>query len=82
MCREPVCVRTSSLLRFSSSRGYAATGVKDITDAAGAPKGSFYNHFKSKEALDRYGATRRKRPSRIQPGLPRGRPCRRGRRSQ
>ena len=32
-------------------RGYAATGVKDITDAAGAPKGSFYNHFKSKEAL-------------------------------
>ncbi|MEU1199213.1 TetR family transcriptional regulator C-terminal domain-containing protein [Streptomyces sp. NPDC005813] len=44
-------------------RGYAATGVKDITDAAGAPKGSFYNHFKSKEALavvalERYGATR------------------------
>ncbi|MGW5640927.1 TetR family transcriptional regulator C-terminal domain-containing protein [Streptomyces sp. NPDC003832] len=44
-------------------RGYAATGVKDITDAAGAPKGSFYNHFPSKEALavvalERYGATR------------------------
>ncbi|WP_406424298.1 TetR/AcrR family transcriptional regulator [Streptomyces sp. NBC_00873] len=31
--------------------GYAAAGVKDITDAAGAPKGSFYNHFESKEAL-------------------------------
>ncbi|MFD6973998.1 TetR family transcriptional regulator C-terminal domain-containing protein [Streptomyces sp. NPDC059949] len=46
------------------ARGYAATGVKDITDAAGAPKGSFYNHFASKEALavvalERYGASRR-----------------------
>ncbi|MGW7267714.1 TetR family transcriptional regulator C-terminal domain-containing protein [Streptomyces sp. NPDC054842] len=46
------------------SHGYAATGVKDITDAAGAPKGSFYNHFESKEALavvalERYGASRR-----------------------
>ncbi|MEW2491232.1 TetR family transcriptional regulator C-terminal domain-containing protein [Streptomyces sp. NPDC048411] len=46
------------------TRGYAATGVKDITDAAGAPKGSFYNHFESKEALavvalERYGDTRR-----------------------
>ncbi|MFJ4466840.1 TetR family transcriptional regulator C-terminal domain-containing protein [Streptomyces sp. NPDC089424] len=46
------------------ARGYAATGVKDITDAAGAPKGSFYNHFDSKEALavvalERYGTTRR-----------------------
>ena len=33
------------------ARGFTATGVKDITDAAGAPKGSFYNHFDSKEAL-------------------------------
>jgi TetR/AcrR family transcriptional regulator, transcriptional repressor for nem operon len=32
-------------------RGYNATSVQDITDAAGAPKGSFYNHFKGKEAL-------------------------------
>jgi TetR/AcrR family transcriptional regulator, transcriptional repressor for nem operon len=31
--------------------GFNATGVKDITDAAGVPKGSFYNHFESKEAL-------------------------------
>jgi TetR/AcrR family transcriptional repressor of nem operon len=43
--------------------GFTAAGVKDITDAAGAPKGSFYNHFESKEALavialERYGATR------------------------
>ncbi|MFF1836995.1 TetR family transcriptional regulator C-terminal domain-containing protein [Streptomyces sp. NPDC058231] len=46
------------------SKGYNAAGVKDITDAAGTPKGSFYNHFDSKEslalvALNRYGAARR-----------------------
>jgi len=46
--------------------GYNATGVLDITAAAGVPKGSFYHYFASKEALgaevvDRYGfnATRR-----------------------
>ena len=47
--------------------GFNGTGVQDITDAAGVPKGSFYNHFESKEALalealDRYwqnGAARR-----------------------
>ena len=43
--------------------GYNACGVKLITDSAGVPKGSFYNHFDSKEALalvvmDRYGETR------------------------
>jgi len=31
--------------------GFAGSGVKDITDAAGVPKGSFYNHFDSKEAM-------------------------------
>ncbi len=31
------------------SRGYAACSVEDITKAAGVPKGSFYNHFASKE---------------------------------
>ncbi|HEY4457711.1 MAG TPA: TetR family transcriptional regulator C-terminal domain-containing protein [Pseudonocardiaceae bacterium] len=46
------------------THGFNAAGVKDITDAAGAPKGSFYNHFESKEALavvtlQRYGTTRR-----------------------
>jgi TetR/AcrR family transcriptional repressor of nem operon len=46
------------------THGFNAAGVKDITDAAGAPKGSFYNHFQSKEALavvalERYGTTRR-----------------------
>jgi TetR/AcrR family transcriptional repressor of nem operon len=35
--------------------------VQDITTSAGVPKGSFYNHFESKEALgaeivERYGA--------------------------
>jgi TetR/AcrR family transcriptional repressor of nem operon len=33
------------------SKGFNATSVQDITDAAGVPKGSFYNHFASKEAL-------------------------------
>src|SRR5713226_9242241 len=40
-------------------KGFNGTSVQDITDAAKVPKGSFYNHFDSKEelaveALDRY----------------------------
>lgn len=40
-------------------RGFNGCGVQEITEAAGVPKGSFYNHFASKEALgaavlDRY----------------------------
>lgn len=31
--------------------GYNGSAVQDITNAAGVPKGSFYNHFESKEAL-------------------------------
>jgi TetR/AcrR family transcriptional repressor of nem operon len=31
--------------------GFNGCSVQDITDAAGVPKGSFYNHFESKEAL-------------------------------
>ena len=31
------------------ARGYNATGIKDIANAAEVPKGSFYNYFKSKE---------------------------------
>ena len=43
-------------------RGFNATGVQDITDAARVPKGSFYNHFESKDALgvavvERWGAS-------------------------
>lgn len=54
---------TAALDRFHA-HGFHATGVKDITDAAGVPKGSFYNHFDSKEALavvalERYGRGRR-----------------------
>lgn len=30
-------------------KGYYATGLQEILSAAGVPKGSFYNHFKSKE---------------------------------
>jgi TetR/AcrR family transcriptional repressor of nem operon len=41
-------------------KGFNGSGVQDITEAAGVPKGSFYNHFESKEALgaevvERYG---------------------------
>jgi TetR/AcrR family transcriptional regulator, transcriptional repressor for nem operon len=40
-------------------RGFNGCGVQEITEAAGVPKGSFYNYFDSKEALgaavlDRY----------------------------
>ena len=46
-------------LDLFSSHGFNVTGVKDIVDAAGIPKGSFYAHFESKDALgcavvDRY----------------------------
>lgn len=32
-----------------SKQGYHGTGIKEIVDAAGVPKGSFYNYFSSKE---------------------------------
>jgi len=38
-------------VRTFSTSGFNGCSVKDITDAAGVPKGSFYNHFESKEAL-------------------------------
>lgn len=49
----------AALDRFQD-QGFNGCGVQDITDAACVPKGSFYNHFKSKEALaievlERYG---------------------------
>ncbi len=31
--------------------GFNGCGVQEITDAAGVPKGSFYNHFESKQAM-------------------------------
>src|SRR5580700_2731662 len=47
-------------LKTLLEKGFNACGVRDITDAAAAPTGSFYNHFASKEALgaeivERYG---------------------------
>jgi TetR/AcrR family transcriptional repressor of nem operon len=38
-------------LELVHARGFSASGVKDITDAAGVPKGSFYAYFPSKEAF-------------------------------
>ena len=43
----------STGLKVLHARGFHATGVQDITDAAQVPKGSFYTHFDSKE---RFGA--------------------------
>ena len=36
-------------LTLFAKRGYHGTGIKEIVDNAGVPKGSFYNYFKSKE---------------------------------
>ena len=38
-------------LRQVRLSGYTATGVKEILQLAGVPKGSFYHHFVSKEAF-------------------------------
>lgn len=38
-------------LRTLHAQGFNGCAVQDITVAAGVPKGSFYNHFESKEAL-------------------------------
>jgi TetR/AcrR family transcriptional repressor of nem operon len=48
-------------LKVMFRSGYNGTSVRDIVAAAGAPQGSFTNHFRSKEAftrevLDRYFA--------------------------
>ena len=38
-------------LEAMKANGYNGTSVKDIVDAAGVPKGSFYNYFESKESF-------------------------------
>ncbi|HEY0156638.1 MAG TPA: TetR/AcrR family transcriptional regulator [Thermoanaerobaculia bacterium] len=48
-----------SALKLFSHRGYGATSVRDIAEAAGLSKGNVYHHFPDKEAifralLDRY----------------------------
>lgn len=53
---------SAKALELFHANGYSATGVLDITRAAGVPKGSFYHFFDSKEALAvetvaLYGAT-------------------------
>jgi TetR/AcrR family transcriptional regulator, transcriptional repressor for nem operon len=40
-----------SAMKLFTEQGFSACSVQDITEAAGVPKGSFYNHFESKEAL-------------------------------
>ena len=41
----------ASAVEVFHARGFNGCSVQDIVDAAGVPKGSFYNHFNSKEAL-------------------------------
>ncbi|MBV1908550.1 MAG: TetR/AcrR family transcriptional regulator [Kangiellaceae bacterium] len=47
-CRQHILDAGIAVL---STKGYNGTGIKEIVDAAGVPKGSFYNHFVSKEAF-------------------------------
>ncbi len=49
----------SAALETLHAKGFNGSGVQDITSAAEVPKGSFYNHFASKEdvgvaALEQY----------------------------
>lgn len=52
-CRMPNNDTRLSILekgaRIIHKKGYNHTGIKEILDAAGVPKGSFYHFFKSKE---------------------------------
>lgn len=38
-------------LAMLHAEGYAATGIQSVVEAVNMPKGSFYNHFSSKEAF-------------------------------
>lgn len=66
----------ASGLQLFHARGYHAVGVQDIIDAAGIPKGSFYNHFRSKQdlalaALEQYATLSPLDELRSHPGGPR-----------
>lgn len=41
----------SSAVDTLHAKGFHGCSIQNITDAAGVPKGSFFNHFESKEAL-------------------------------
>ena len=48
-------------LELFLARGYGSTGIQDLLDATGIPRGSFYHHFENKEdfalqVIDRYAA--------------------------
>jgi TetR/AcrR family transcriptional regulator, transcriptional repressor for nem operon len=62
-------------LKCLQERGFNGVGVQDITASAGVPKGSFYNHFESKEALgvaivERYGADTARHDILADPAIP------------
>ena len=62
-------------LQLFLRQGYNGTGIQQITDAAGVPKGSFYNHFGSKEAfaatiVDRYSEYNRRSWKRMMAAAP------------
>ena len=62
-------------LKVLIEKGFNGCGVQDITNAAGVPKGSFYNHFESKEALgaevvERYGRNNPRRAALADTSIP------------
>jgi len=62
-------------LKILLDKGFNGVGVQEITDTAGVPKGSFYNHFESKEALgaeivERYGMDNTRRQVLLDRKLP------------
>jgi TetR/AcrR family transcriptional repressor of nem operon len=57
-------------LQVLHAKGFHASGIQDIADAAGVPKASFYSHFDTKEAfgaevLGRYWEKRASRAAEI-----------------
>ena len=54
MVRESINIKEKLLETGATlfcERGYHGTGIQEIVDAMGIPKGSFYNYFKSKEGF-------------------------------
>jgi TetR/AcrR family transcriptional regulator, transcriptional repressor for nem operon len=62
-------------LELFLKQGFNGTGIQQITDRAGVPKGSFYNHFPSKEGfgvaiIDRYAEFSLRSWTRMMRGAP------------